>query len=318
MSEKSVRSDKAAGEPVLGRIVRGIGGLYYAETLQNREGRQIVRCLARGAFRHESISPEVGDLVEIESKPEGDSLIRAILPRKNLLIRPPMANLDRLYVAVPSTHPEPDLRTVDKLTAIAVHNGIEPVIVITKAGLDRSHAEQIAAIYRKTTFPVYVTDSLSQRGIDELRADFEQFGRGKISAFAGASGVGKSTLINTLFEELALETGEVSAKTERGRHTTRKVELYPVGEGYLADTPGFTMLDFRRFDFFAKEDLPDAFPELAPYLGKCRYTGCTHCKEEGCAVLAAVERGEIAPSRQESYRELYDVLKEKHAWDKRR
>lgn len=296
-----------------GRIIKGIGGLYFVDT---GEGNALP-CRARGIFRHDDNSPQVGDLVEVGKSPEGDFVILEINRRKNLLIRPPLANLDRLYAAVPTSAPEPDLLTVNKLTAIAVHNGIEPAIVITKAGLNRDYADELADIYQKTPFPVFVTDSLTGVGMDDLRRDLEENGRGKISAFAGASGVGKSTLLNTLFPELSLETGKVSQKTERGRHTTRKVELYPLLGGYLADTPGFTMLDFKRFDFFTKDQLPDTFPEFAPYLGHCRYTKCSHTKEEGCAILDAVRSGKIAKSRHESYLELYSDLKDKHEWDRK-
>lgn len=301
-------------EKLSGRIIKGVGGLYFVDTGVG----EILSCRARGIFRHDDTSPQVGDLVEVGKSPEGDHVIFSINERKNLLIRPPLANLDRLYAAVPTTAPDPDLHTVDKLTAIAVHNGIQPAIVITKAGLNRFFAEELAEIYRKTTLPVFITDSLTGEGVDAVRSDLKENGRRKISAFAGASGVGKSTLLNALFPELALETGKVSEKTERGRHTTRKVELYPLLDGYLADTPGFTMLDFKRFDFFTKEELPDTFPEFAPYLGHCRYTKCSHTKEEGCAILDAVRSGEIAKSRHDCYLELYADLKNKHEWDKKR
>lgn len=296
-----------------GRIIKGIGGLYFVDC-----GDGIVRCRARGVFRHDDNSPQVGDLVEIAASPEGDYVILSIGDRKNLLIRPALANLDLLFVCIPTASPEPDLRTVDKLIAIAVHNGIDCAVVITKSSLNPDYAEHLAAIYRTTALPTFVTDSVAGRFPDDLRAYLSEHGKDRISAFAGASGVGKSTLINRLFPELALETGRVSEKTERGRHTTRKVELFPLLGGYLADTPGFTMLDFKRFDFLTKEDLPDAFPEFAPYLYHCRYTKCSHTKEEGCAILAALGEGKIAPSRHESYLDLYETLKDKHDWDKKK
>lgn len=296
-----------------GRIIKGVGGLYFVDC-----GDAVVSCRARGVFRHDDTSPQVGDLVEIASSPEGDWVILSIGDRKNLLIRPALANLDLLFICVPTASPEPDLRTVDKLIAIAVHNHIDCAVVITKSGLNPDYAEELAAIYRTTTLPTFVTDSVAGEFPDDLRAYLSEQGKGRISAFAGASGVGKSTLINRLFPELALETGRVSEKTERGRHTTRKVELFPLSGGYLADTPGFTMLDFKRFDFLTKEDLPDSFPEFVPYLYNCRYTKCSHTKEEGCAILAALQEEKIAKSRHESYLDLYATLKDKHEWDKKK
>ena len=231
-----------------------------------------------------------------------------------------MANLDILFVVFAAAKPEPSLLTVDKLVTVAEHKGIEPVIVVTKADLEPERAEHFAEIYRKCGFQVFV------EGIGYDKSGIEEFLRGKAgmtSAFAGASGVGKSTLMNRLFPELELATGEVSEKTLHGRHTTRHIELFPLdrqfGEGaggYLADTPGFGMLDFVQFDFYTKEDLPYVFREFSPYIGKCRYTKCSHTKEEGCAILEAVENGGIPRERHMSYLALYEELKNRHEWDK--
>lgn len=295
-----------------GRIVKGIGGLYFVEC-----GGEILPCRARGVFRHDDTSPQAGDLVDVGLSPDGEPVILSIRPRKNLLIRPALANLDLLLVCIPAACPEPDLRTVDKLTAIAVHNGIQTAAVVTKSGLNPGRAADLAAIYR-TAFPAFVTDSLTGPFPDDLADFLTQRLKNRVCAFSGASGAGKSTLLNRLCPGLGLETGSVSQKSERGRHTTRKVELFPMYGGYLADTPGFTLLDFRRFDFMTKEDLPGSFPEFAPCLGRCRYTKCSHTKEEGCAVLAALSEGKIAKSRHESYLELYGVLKDKHEWDRKK
>jgi ribosome biogenesis GTPase len=291
-----------------GRILRGVGGLY--EVLC---GEEIIRCRARGAFRHQATSPEVGDWVELRVDEKGNSIIDSIAPRKNLLIRPPMANLDLLLAVLPTASPAPDLRTLDKLTAISVHLQIETAIIISKSDLDPQKSDELAHIYQ-SIFPVFQIDILQTRGVLQLSDFLQNKLPGKIAAFAGASGVGKSTLLNRLFPDLSLATGAVSEKTERGRHTTRKVELFPHAGGFIADTPGFTMLDFEHFDFFTKEDLTYTFPEFEPYLGKCRYTKCSHTKEDGCAILEAKKRGEISQSRHDSYLELYTTLKNKREW----
>lgn len=296
-----------------GKIIRGIGGLFFVDTQGG-----VIPCRARGRFRHDRNFLQVGDNVSVGIGEQGENTIETVLPRKNSLIRPPLANLDLIFVVIPSAAPAPDLPTVDKLTAIAVHNRISPAIVISKCGIDAQSAEHIRSIYSKSAIPVFVTDAVNGTGLDRLKSFIAAQPCGSISAFAGASGAGKSTLLNTLFPELTLETGTVSEKTERGRHTTRKVELFRIGGGYIADTPGFTMLDFRRFDFFTKDDLPGAFPEFLPYIGKCRYRKCTHTKEDGCAILEAVSGGRIAAERHRSYLDLFETLKDKHDWDKKR
>jgi ribosome biogenesis GTPase len=203
----------------------------------------------------------------------------------------------------------------DKLVAILEHNDIEPVIVIEKCELDRSRAKEIKEIYEKAGYRAFMLSCETGEGVDEIE-EFISTRRG-ILALAGASGVGKSTLLNKLFPTLSLSTGGVSRKTERGRHTTRAVTLYEVGEGaFFADTPGFSMIDFERFNFFELEDLPLAFKEINERIGECKYTKCTHLKEDGCAIVEAVKRGEISKSRHESYVSLYEILKNKHKWDK--
>ena len=217
---------------------------------------------------------------------------------------------------------------IDKLICIAEHNHIEPVILIGKCELDEETADTYVTLYRRAGFAAFALSCYTGEGVDAVKAYVKNALPGKIAAFAGASGVGKSTLMNLLFPALAQETGDVSEKTERGRHTTRKVTLFPaekllgkteaalLPDSYLADTPGFSLLDFERFDFFEKDDLPDTMREFAPYLGLCRYKGCSHTKEEGCAVLDAVARGEIARSRHDSFLEIYNDLKDKRPWSK--
>ena len=334
-----------------GKIIKGVGGIY--EIRISRSDADMLRgvgmkleadtllCKARGVFRHEKLTLLVGDDVMIRVDTElamasdadsrtgrtkrdearGGVMIEETLPRKNELIRPPMANLDMIFAVVAAAKPEPALSTVDKLITIADYKHIEPVIIITKADLAPEAAENYASIYRKCGFHVFVEGL----GIDggELEA-FIRENADKVSAFAGASGVGKSTLMNRLFPSLGLATGEISQKTECGRHTTRHIELYPLahqfGEGttgYLADTPGFGMLDFVQFDFYTKDDLPYVFREFEPYIGCCKYTKCTHTKEDGCALIEAVKAGEIPLERHKSYLEFYEVLKNKHKWDKK-
>ena len=298
-----------------GRIVEGVGGLYTVRCEENGEVKHVT-CRAKGVFRHEGITPLVGDNVSIDtSSGEGNAVIDAILERKNSLIRPPMANLDCVFVAMAAAKPAPMLDMTDKLVAILEHNDIEPVIVIEKCELDRGRAKEIKEIYEKAGYRAFMLSCETGEGVDEIE-EFISTRRG-ILALAGASGVGKSTLLNKLFPTLSLSTGGVSRKTERGRHTTRAVTLYRIGEElYFADTPGFSMLDFERFDFFDIDDLPLAFREINERIGQCRYTKCTHTKEQGCAIVDAVKLGEIAKSRHESYLILFEILKNKHKWDK--
>ncbi len=300
-----------------GRIISLLGGLYTVRTNENGNVKDMA-CRARGAFRHKNMQPLVGDIVVLDvSAGEDNAIIDSICERKNSLIRPPVANLDCVFVSMASAQPVPMPDMSDKLTAILEHNDIEPIIVIEKCELDRQMAQSLRQIYEKAGYRVFVLSCVTGEGIDEIRAFVSEYLKDKLAAMAGASGVGKSTLLNALFPALKLDMGEVSRKTERGRHTTRAVTIYDIGNGAMfADTPGFSMLDFERFDFFAVEDLPLAFPEVNSRIGQCKYTKCTHIKEDGCAVVEAVKNGEIAKSRHDSYISLFDILKNKHKWDK--
>lgn len=302
-----------------GKVVKGLGGLY--EVRIDGDGRtERLACRAKGVLRRDEEKVLVGDDVRVsidDSTPDG-IVISAIEKRKNSLIRPPLANLDYLFIVFAAAKPAPVLETVDKLIAIAVHNSITPVVVITKSDLSSSDAEKYSGIYRLSGIETFVTSSNSGDGVNIL-ADYitKNVKDGKTSAFAGASGVGKSTLMNSLFPTLALATAEISRKIERGRHTTRHVEIFDITNspdtGFLADTPGFSLIDFARFDFFSLDELLPTFPELLPYVGKCRYADCAHVGEgtEECAVAKAAEEGKIAKSRLESYRAIHRVLKNK-------
>lgn len=309
---------------VKGKIVRGVGGLYTVRVLSEDSQLlgQSVRCRARGAFRHNHETPLPGDFVLLSHDTESESanlVIDEICDRKNSLIRPPLANLDYLFVTMAAASPAPILPTVDKLICIAEHNRIEPVVVITKCELDTEKAEQIGRLYEGCGFECFMLSSVENIGISPIDDFIKQNLPTKTAAFAGASGIGKSTLLNRLFPDLCLDTSEISKKTERGRHTTREVNLFPLSDsadsGYIADTPGFSLLDFKRFDFFDKDELVDTMREFAPYIGQCKYTKCSHTKEQGCAVIEAVKSGSIPSSRHESYVELYDILKTRKKWD---
>ena len=294
-----------------GVVVKGLGGLFEVLTSEGR-----IVCRARGTLKRDEEKVLIGDRVELD-RPDGEYVIARVSERKNALIRPPISNLDALYCVIAAARPAPALETLDKLLAIAENKSIRSAIVVTKTDGDPEAAETYAALYRKVGYPVFLVSSVSGEGIDRLKSDLSaQLKTGGTAAFAGASGVGKSTLLNRLLPGVSLETGEISRRVERGRHTTRHVELFPEGGGFVADTPGFSMLDFARFDFFSLSELFDAFPEFAAYRGKCRYADCTHTGEgpDECAVARAVRDGVIPRSRHDSYRALFATLKSKPDW----
>lgn len=302
-----------------GKVVKGLGGLYETR-VQSENGIERLACRAKGVLKRDDEKVLIGDNVKIlldDSTPDG-LVISEVIERKNSLIRPPMANLDYLFIVFAAKKPSPVIETVDKLVAISVHNGIIPVIVITKSDLDANIADELASIYIKVGIPTFVTSSEDKTGVKPLAEYIQsEVVSGKTAAFAGASGVGKSTLMNALFPNLALATAEISHKIERGKHTTRHVEIFEIqggsDTGFLADTPGFSLIDFARFDFFSLEEIIPTFPELIPYIGKCRYTDCAHVGEgaDECAVARAALEGIIPESRLESYRSIYRVLKQK-------
>ena len=283
-----------------GIIIKCLGGLY---TVESPDG--IYECKARGVFRNIGISPCVGDRVDIEN-----GVITEIAPRKNCIIRPPLANLDQLIFIVSTCEPAPNYLILDKFIAIAEYKGITPVMVITKTDLGDSRP--VHEIYGGIGIDVVEVRYEDEASVEEVR----QLLKGRISAFTGNSGAGKSTLLNAVDPTLNIATGEISRKLGRGRHTTRHAELYKLSEGgYIADTPGFSTFDTNRYDIIRKEELADCFREFAPFKDECRFRDCAHLCEKGCAVVDAVARGEISASRHESYKIMYEEAKQLKEWE---
>ena len=289
-----------------GIILKGIGGFYYVDTAEG-----LIECKARGKFRKTVGKPIVGDRVTLEVQPEdGTGYLLDIAPRKNSLVRPAVANLDLLVAVASAAPPVTDPFLIDRVTAIAVHKGMDALVVINKT--DEDAGDALFETYAKSGIEVLRVSALTGEGIDALRARIA----GRVSAFAGNSGVGKSSVLNRLDSAFGAEVGAISDRIGRGKHTTRHVELHPIaGGGYIADTPGFSSFDTEQMDLVLAEDLQYAFPDFAPYLGQCRFTGCAHVKEKGCAVRDAVEAGEIARSRHESYVKLYESVKDLKKWE---
>lgn len=288
-----------------GLIVKGIGGFYYVEAAD-----AVYECKARGIFRKRKQAPLVGDSVRITAGvAEQENTIDEILPRKNQLCRPPIANLDQLVIVASTCEPAPNLLLLDKLTAIAVSKQIKPVIIFTKSDLCK--ADELVKIYHHAGFPAFAVSCRDGKGVLGVKETLS----GKLSAFTGNSGVGKSSLLNCLDASLRLPTGEISGKLGRGRHTTRQSEIFHLANGLVADTPGFSALDLEKSEVIRKEELPFCFPEFLPYLGHCQFTSCTHTKDKGCAILQALADGEIEPKRHESYVAFYESVKDLKDWE---
>ena len=287
-----------------GRILKGIGGFYYVEV-----AGAVHECKARGIFRKTGVKPLAGDLVTVTLQTQAENTIDAILPRRNVLARPPVANIDRLFIVASTCEPDPVPLVIDRLTAIAVQRGIAPAVIFTK--WDLKQADALLAAYRQAGIPAFAVSSETGDGVDAVKHELA----GCTSAFCGNSGVGKSTLLNAIDPNLALKTAAISEKLGRGKHTTRHSELYPVAGGYVADTPGFSSLETEADEVIRKEELPDCFPEFEPYLGSCKFTTCLHVKEKGCAVLAALEAGKIPRSRHESYCVLMEQARQIKEWE---
>lgn len=290
-----------------GFVRKGIGGFYDVETAEG-----MYTCTPRGKLRRERISPFAGDRVIITAEEDMTGTIDEILPRKNFLVRPPVANIDRLFIISSVKQPRPDTLIIDKTIAIAELRDIEPVLVLTKTDLE--DAEALKRIYDLSGIRCCIVSSVTGEGVAEIRNLIE----GCISAFTGNSGVGKSTLLNAVFPDFTLKTGEISQKLGRGRHTTREVELYKIGENsYVADTPGFSTFDIERYQLTDKDNIIHGFREFVPYMGECRFSSCSHTCEKGCSILQAVKEGKIAQSRHESYVAMYQEIKDVKQWQQK-
>lgn len=291
-----------------GIILKGIGGFYYIDT---DEG--LIECKARGNFRHKSLTPVIGDFVKIDKTEIGKGYIKEILGRRNKLIRPAICNIDMLVVVVSSAPPKTDTFLIDKVCTIASMQDIEVIIFINKT--DINDGAELYEIYKKAGFTVLRGSAINNDGISQL----EKLIEGKVVAFTGNSAVGKSSILNIIDEDFNLKVGGMSEKIGRGKHTTRHVELLKTkGGSYVADTPGFSTFDVLQVDIQLKNTLPSTFIEFSEYLGKCKFSSCSHTKEKGCAILEAVNEGKISGSRHNNYIKLYDSLKDIKEWEIKR
>ena len=292
------------GEKVMGRIIRSISGFYDVQS-ENR----VITCRARGILRKDGNSPLTGDMVEITVE-QGKGMVERILPRRNRFVRPAVANVDALVVFAANVNPVTEPFLIDRVAAIAGDQEVPVYLCINKCDLDP--AVDLERIYRNAGFPVICTSAQTGEGVEQLRSLIA----GKLTAFTGNSGVGKSSILNRLCPQLQLSTGEVSQKLGRGRHTTRHVELFPLGKDtFVIDTPGFSSFDTDMMEVILKENLQYAFADFAPYIGKCQFHDCTHRREPGCTVTAAVAAGEIEPTRYDSYLRLYEKASQIKQWE---
>ena len=291
-----------------GRIEKALSGFYYVNT-----GGETLQCRARGKFRREGLSPLVGDWVQVRELGNGEGFVEAVEERRNQFARPAAANIDQLVILASAAIPVTEPYLIDRIASIAALKGCQVLLCLNKCDLDS--ADELYDIYSRSAIPVLRISAVTGQGLDALRDAI----RGKLNAFTGNSGVGKSSVLNALLPSLDLPVGEVSKALGRGRHTTRHVEMFALGEDtYIIDTPGFSSFDTAEMDLALKQHLPETFPEFAPYVDDCRFTGCTHTKEKGCRVLQAVKDGLIPASRHRSYVRLFDELKDVKEWQQKK
>ena len=291
-----------------GRIQKALSGFYYVDT-----GSEVLTCRARGKFRKEGISPLVGDRVEVRELGNGEGVVETILPRRNAFARPAVANIDQLVVIASGAIPRTDPFLIDRVASIAALKDCGVVVLLNKCDLDR--ADDLYAIYTAAGFPTLRVSAETGEGIEELKPLIA----GKLSAFTGNSGVGKSSILNALDPEFHIQVGDVSQALGRGRHTTRHVELFRLSCGAdVVDSPGFSSFETDELNLELKHHLPETFVEFRPYLDQCRFVGCSHTKENGCAVLEAVREGKIQKSRHASYVRLYEELKPLQDWQEKK
>lgn len=289
-----------------GIIMKALSGFYYVDPGDG----SLIACRARGKFRHKHITPLVGDRVEITMLEENSGMVDEILPRKNEFLRPAVANIDQLVIIVSQATPVTDPFLIDRMTSLAEGKGCDSIICINKCDLER--ADELFEIYSAAGFPTVRVSAETGEGMEELASLIA----GKVSAFTGNSGVGKSSILNSLEPGFSLSVGQVSEKLGRGRHTTRHVELFRLKNGaVVADTPGFSSFDTDQTEVRQKEMLAETFREFKPYLDQCRFVGCAHVKEKGCAVREALKQGKIPPSRHASYVRLYEQAKSHKEWE---
>ena len=291
-----------------GRIQKALSGFYYVNT-----GRAVLTCRARGKFRKDGLSPLVGDRGEVRELGNGEGVVAAILPRRNAFARPAVANIDQLVVIASGAIPRTDPFLIDRVAAIAALKDCEVIVLLNKCDLDS--ADDLYNIYHASGFPTLRVSAETGEGLEELKPLIA----GKLSAFTGNSGVGKSSILNALDPTFCIQVGEVSQALGRGRHTTRHVELYHLSCGAdVVDSPGFSSFETDELNLELKRRLPETFREFAPYLGQCRFVGCSHTKEKGCAVLEGVRSGAIQKSRHASYLRLYEELKPLQDWQEKK
>lgn len=287
-----------------GRIQKALSGFYYVNT-----GTEVLQCRARGKFRKTGISPLVGDFVEYGELGNGQGIVDAVKPRKNMFLRPAVANIDQIVVIASEAIPKTDPYLIDRLSAIATLKDCGVVVVLNKCDLDT--ADSLYGIYRAAGFPTVRVSAETGEGLEELTPLIN----GKLSAFTGNSGVGKSSILNALDPTFSIQVGEVSAALGRGRHTTRHIEMFHLACGAdVVDSPGFASFESEELDLELKHNLPETFPDFAPHLEGCRFVGCSHTCEKGCGVLAALAEGKLQKSRHNSYLRLYEELKPLKEW----